>query len=182
MGKDNVDFQSTPCHSLTTPLMSFLHTRMLRVARPGGLVAAREAIGSTYQSATSRPSFSQWRALYAAIARRNGAEPDAGLFLSSWIQQAGAEPESIGYWNSVVSYSRMNGNARCAYCEAWVDRAKHSSFAEQAVEYGLADASTLEEISVGWAAMAVDPHAVVLYTDGEVLGRKHSSEVQQRSE
>jgi len=191
-GKENVSFEQASVYSLPyadhTFDIVFAHQvlqhiadpvsalqEMLRVARPGGLVAVREAIGSTYQSATSRDSFSQWRALYAAIARHNGAEPDAGLFLPSWMRQAGAEPETIGYWNSVVSYSHMNGDALRAYCESWVERAKHSSFAEQAVEYGLAKTSHLNQISEGWAALSVDPQAVVLYTNGEVLGRKRTA-------
>eukprot|EP00418_Pyrodinium_bahamense_P023874 CAMPEP_0179135078 /NCGR_PEP_ID=MMETSP0796-20121207/64301_1 /TAXON_ID=73915 /ORGANISM="Pyrodinium bahamense, Strain pbaha01" /LENGTH=299 /DNA_ID=CAMNT_0020834091 /DNA_START=57 /DNA_END=956 /DNA_ORIENTATION=+ len=149
---------------------------MLRVVKPGGLVAAREAIGSTYQSAPHCAEFNQWRELYASVSRSNGAQPDAGIFLESWMLQAGLEPECVRYQNSVVTYSSAHAEARRAYCTAWVVRALHSSFARQAKDYGLADSSDLEAISQAWAAIADDPRAIVLYVNGEVLGRKRRGE------
>ena len=61
---------------------------MLRVCKPGGIVAARDA---DYGGMFWYPELSeleQWRVLYHEIARANGGEPDAARHMRSWAQEA----------------------------------------------------------------------------------------------
>mgnify|MGYP002135076431 CR=1 FL=1 len=102
-------------------------------------VAARDGDYSCFSWAPLDPLLTRWNEVYHAIARRNQAEPDAGRFLLGWAQQAGftdvvassstwtyADPESRAWWGGL-----------------WADRVEQSSFATQAVEYGLSDPAEL---------------------------------------
>ena len=53
---------------------------------------------ASYSSMLGHPAsaaIDEWRAIYRAVARRNGAEPDAGRHLVAWLQEAGLPLASI---------------------------------------------------------------------------------------
>ncbi|MGI3784373.1 MAG: class I SAM-dependent methyltransferase, partial [Janthinobacterium lividum] len=119
---------------------------MRRVCRPGGLVAFRDADYATMTWFPETPALTRWLALYEAIARRNGGEPDAGRRLKSWALEAGftdvtatgsvwcyASPEDLAWWTGT-----------------WAERLTESSFATSALSHGLADADELEQLAEGW--------------------------------
>lgn len=187
--KDNLDFIAASVYELPFPDNNFdvvfTHQvlqhlpdpvgalrEMLRVTKPGGMVASREAVCSTYQMSPALPALERWREVYASIAHRNSAEPDAGLFLKQWFLDAGLAQDRIHYGNSVVTYSSSDESSRRAYGEAWVDRALQSSFAKQAIQYAVASSEELTEISQGWQAWAANPNSVLFYVNGEVIARK----------
>ena len=140
---------------------------MRRVLKPGGIVAARDGDYSCFSWAPLDPLLTRWNELYHAIARHNRGEPDAGRFLLGWAQQAGftdvvalsstwtyADPESRAWWGGV-----------------WADRVEQSSFATQAVEYGLSDADELATIATAWRTWAEQPDAWYAVLHGEILAR-----------
>lgn len=51
---------------------------MIRVCRPGGVVAARDADYAAFTWHPASAELDRWRELYCAAARANGGEPDAG--------------------------------------------------------------------------------------------------------
>ena len=104
-----------------------------------------------------------------ATARRNKAEPDAGIFLKRWLLSAGLR--DVEYMSTAVTHSSSNSDARKAWGESWAKRTIHS-FGTQALEYGLAQESELEEIASAWREWAADADGVFLYVNGEGLGRK----------
>jgi hypothetical protein len=55
--------------------------------------------------------------------------------------------------------------------ELWADRVQLSSFAEQAVGYGLSDATELASIADAWRKWSVDPGAMTVIIGVEVLAR-----------
>jgi len=188
VGKDNSEFIVASVYELPFPDDSFdvvwTHQvlqhlpdpvgalrEMLRVTKPGGLVASREAVCSTYQMSPTLPAFERWREVYASIAHHNSAEPNAGLFLKQWFLDAGFAQDCICYGNSVVTYSSSDDSSRRAYGEAWAERSLRSSFAKQAVEYGVASPDELAMISQGWQAWAANPNSVLFYVNGEVIVR-----------
>ena len=140
---------------------------MRRVLKPGGVVAVRDGDYSCFSWAPLDPLLTRWNDLYHAIARHNRGEPDAGRFLLGWAQQAGfidvvassstwtyADPESRAWWGGL-----------------WADRVEQSSFATQAVEYGLSDADELAAIAGAWRGWAEQPDAWYALLHGEILAR-----------
>jgi hypothetical protein len=140
---------------------------MRRVLRPGGIVAVRDGDYSSFSWAPLEPRLDRWLEIYRAVARSNGGEPDAGRFLKKWVAHAGfsdirvssstwtyADPESCAWWATL-----------------WADRISISPLAEQAVGYGFADASELNDIAGAWRAWAQHPDAVFYVLHGEVLAR-----------
>jgi SAM-dependent methyltransferase len=167
-------FDVVHCHQLLQHLSDPVGAlrEMRRVCRPGGIVAVRESIYSTMRGAgAGMGAIERWRDIYMAVCRRNGAEPDAGLFAQRWMLDAGFG--AVRFSSSVVTYSAAEGEAaRRAWGEAWADRTLHS-FGGQALEYGVVGSrAALEEVASGWRAWAADPAAVFLYVNGEVIARR----------
>ncbi len=150
---------------LTDPVRAL--TEMRRVTRPDGVVALRDADYSCFSWAPLDPRLDRWLELYRAVARRNGAEPDAARFLKGWALAAGfsdvqassstwtyAEPESCRWWGAL-----------------WADRCELSAFGEQALSYGLTDRAELTDIASAWREWAARPDAYFSVPHGEVLAR-----------
>ncbi len=53
----------------------------------------------------------------------------------------------------------------------WAERCTSSSFAQQAVNYGITTAPELLSLANGWREWARDPDAVFVVLHGEVLAR-----------
>jgi len=151
---------------LTRPVAAL--TEMQRVLRPNGIVAVRDADYGSFTWAPADPRLDRWLELYHQVTRRNGAEADAGRHLLGWVQQAGlidahatsstwtfADPKSRGWWG-----------------ELWAERVRHSSFAEQALAYGLAEARDLAAMARAWRLWAVQPDAIFVAMSCEVVARR----------
>lgn len=137
-----------------------------RVLRPGGIVAVRDA---DYQTMVAWPRYEaidDWRTLYTAVAARNGGEADAGRRIPSWLAAAGFEQLTVTTSNWVFHEPDDVRN----WGDSWAERVTHSSLAEQAIEYGLAERSDLERIAEGWRAWARDAEAFFMFIHVEGLG------------
>jgi SAM-dependent methyltransferase len=138
-----------------------------RMAELGHLVAVRDADYTAFQWEPASPALDAWRELYLAVARRNGGAPDAGRHLLRWAHEAGLR--DITYTTSTWTFATQEDVTWWA--GTWVDRALQSSFADQAVEYGLASREDLQAISDGWRAWGREPHAHITLLHGELLAR-----------
>ena len=136
-----------------------------RVCRPGGLVAVRDADYAQMTWFPADPALDRWLALYEALARRNGGEPDAGRRLKAWALEAGfgeitasasvwcyAGPEDLAWWTGT-----------------WAERLTESTFATSALEHDLADHDELVHLADGWRRFGQDPRAWFTIVHGEVL-------------
>lgn len=150
---------------LTDPVAALRELR--RVVKPGGLVACRDSDYAAMVWAPDEPLLHRWLDLYHQVTRRNDAEADAGRYLPAWARAAGFS--EVTYSSSTWTYA--TAEERAWWGELWADRVQHSSFAEQAVEYGLAATDELAEIGAAWRAWAADPDGVFLVVHGEVLAR-----------
>jgi len=141
---------------------------IMRVLRPGGILAVRDADYGAFTWAPADPRLDHWLEVYHAVTARNGADADAGRHLLGWVREAGfvdvrvtsstwtfADPESRSWWGGL-----------------WADRVLLSSFADQAQAHGLADAGELAGMAHAWRAWAERPDGFFAVLHGEVLAHR----------
>lgn len=138
---------------------------MRRVCRPGGFVAVRDSDYSAFNWFPRIPELDEWMALYQAVARSNGGEPEAGRHLLSWAHAAGFENVQV----SASAWSFAAPDRSRFWGEMWAERILHSAIATQSVELELATPSTLERISAGWREWAAHPDASFGTFLGEII-------------
>ncbi|MFC4139965.1 MULTISPECIES: class I SAM-dependent methyltransferase [unclassified Microbacterium] len=183
-GIRNIDFSVEDVHALSFADDSFdvVHAHqvlqhvadpvqalreMRRVAKPGGIVAARDSDYSGFIWFPVLPELDEWLRLYKVAARANGGEPDAGRRLLSWARAAGftdvtatastwcyAEPEQRAWWGGM-----------------WADRILESALTRQLLSDGFAAEDELQRISDAWRAWAASDDGWYLVPHGEILCR-----------
>jgi SAM-dependent methyltransferase len=150
---------------LTDPVAAL--REMARVTRAGGLIAVRDVDYAATTWFPANPGLERWLDLYERVARRNGAEPDAGRRLLSWAHAAGLRDvtATTGTWCFATPAEREWWGA------SWAGRATESAFAEQAVAYGFATDGDLRAIADAWLAWAAADDGWLGMLHGEVLIR-----------
>jgi SAM-dependent methyltransferase len=169
-GLDPASFDVVHAHQVLQHLRDPVHAlaKMAELARPSGIVAARDGDYSAFTWAPEDARLEQWRQVYLAVTRRNGGEANAGRWLLRWAHAAGLSDATYGSstWTFATPADRDWWSA------LWAERCTSSSFAKQAVDYGIATAADLATIAEGWRAWAGDPGAVFVVVHGEVLARR----------
>jgi SAM-dependent methyltransferase len=140
---------------------------MRDLAKPGGIVAARDSDYSAFTWWPPEPRLDQWLQIYLAVTQRNGAEANAGRRLLHWARAAGLT--DAAYTSSTWTFS-STADLRW-WTDLWAERSLSSSFAEQAVAYGIATPAELHEVASGWQVWAHQPDAVFIVLHGEILAR-----------
>jgi SAM-dependent methyltransferase len=183
-GRANLDFAAGDVYALDYPDASFdvVHAHqvlqhladperalreMARVARPGGLVAARDGDYGGMFWYPRFPVLGEWQALYSAVARGNGGEPNGGRHLHAWARRAGFTDviSSSSNWTYATEADRVWWGG------LWADRTLKSAYAATATAGGYATAADLERIAAGWRAWAADEDGWFLVPHGEILCR-----------
>lgn len=140
---------------------------MRRVTKPGGRVAVRDADYATMTWYPLDPRLDRWLELYHAVARANGAEPDAGRRLLAWARAAGFSEITSG----ASTWTFADTASRKWWGGTWAERTTRSRVAEQAVAMGLATPEELSDVAAGWRAWLAHPDAWFSVIHGEVLAR-----------
>jgi ubiquinone/menaquinone biosynthesis C-methylase UbiE len=166
---DDASFDIVHAHQvlqhLADPVAALAEMR--RVCRHGGRVAVRDA---DYEAMTWWPAsagLDRWLAIYRAVARANGGEPDAGRRLVAWARAAGfaAIEASASVW------CFADAEDRTWWSETWAERITASPLADRAVELDLATPDELAGCGEAWRRWAADPDAWFVVVHGEVLAR-----------
>ncbi|MCU1394761.1 MAG: methylase [Ilumatobacteraceae bacterium] len=141
---------------------------MHRVAKPGGVVAARDGDYAGMVWYPQLPGLDRWMDTYQRVARANGGEPDAGRRLRLWATQAG--------FTDITSTGTMwcfaSDADRTWWGSMWADRVRDSIFATQAVERGVATQDDIEMMRATWLAWIDAPGSWFEIPNGEILCRK----------
>lgn len=169
LGFDDASFDVVHAHQVLQHLGDPVAAlrEMKRVLKPGGLLAVRDSDYAAFAWAPAREALTRWNEVYHAIARRNGAEPDAGRFLLQWVRAA-------GFTDAVVSGSTWtfaDADSRRWWGGLWADRVTESAFARQAIDYGLAGPEELGEMAAAWRTWAEEDDGCFFVVHGEVLAR-----------
>jgi 2-polyprenyl-3-methyl-5-hydroxy-6-metoxy-1,4-benzoquinol methylase len=150
---------------LTDPVAAL--REMARVCRPGGLIAVRDVDYATFVWWPDDAGLDRWLELYHRVARRNDAEPDAGRRLLAWAHAAGLRDVTA----TTSSWCYATPAEREWWGNSWAGRATASSFAEQAVGYGLATPDELEQVADAWRRWRDADDGWLSMTHGELLIR-----------
>lgn len=140
---------------------------MRRVAKPGGIVAARDSDYAAFSWYPLLPELDEWLRLYRAAARGNGGEPDAGRRVLGWARAAGFTDVRP----SASTWCFATAEDRAYWGGMWADRILQSDLAAQLLREGAADRTRLEAISRAWQQWAADPDGWFAIVHGEVLCR-----------
>jgi len=140
---------------------------MQRVAKPGGVIAVRDADYAAMHWAPQSPVLDNWQSVYRQVAQANNAEPDAGRHLLAWARQAGLGDVEA----SVDSWLFATPDRRAWWGSTWADRVVGSSLASQALELGLASEQDLVAMSEAWRAWAEEPDGWFVVVHGQLICR-----------
>ncbi len=140
---------------------------MVRVCRPGGLVAARDGDYGGFIWYPQNAGLDRWNELYHAVARANGGEPDAGRRLLAWARAAGCRDVRA----SSSTWCYADPASRAEWGGTWADRIVSSDIARQLLSSGLATAGELDEIAAAWRGWAAEPDGWISVLHGEILIR-----------
>ncbi|PJI93241.1 class I SAM-dependent methyltransferase [Luteimicrobium subarcticum] len=142
---------------------------MRRVAKPGGLVAVRDADYSAMTWYPESAGLTEWNTLYHEVTAAYGYQADAGRRLLSWVQEAGFDADAIVPSAGVWCYATPQD--REWWGDLWAERCLESNFAVQAQESALADDVALEQLAHDWKSWAASPDGWFAVLHGEVLAR-----------
>lgn len=164
-GSQDVAFAHQVLQHLGDPVAAL--RELARVTRPGGLIAVRDADFGTFGWYPDSAGMTRWLALYHAVARANGAEPDAGRRLPAWARAAGLTNQTV----STSTWSYHDAASRHMLADGWAQRTTDSAFGERAVELGLTDRTELQAIANAWRDWAVETDGWFAMIHGELLAR-----------
>ncbi len=183
-GCSTIDFAVGDVHALDFPSASFdvVHAHqvlqhvadpvtalreMMRVCKPGGVVAARDGDYSGFTWYPESPGLHRWRELYLAAARANGGEPDAGRRLLGWAHAAGSDSVTP----SASTWCYATPESRAEWGGMWADRIVGSAIAEQLVDSGIENRELLQGISAALRDCAAHPDGWIVVLHVEILIR-----------
>lgn len=159
---------------------------MLRVAKPGGIVAAREADYKSFAWYPEPAGLDRWLSWYRQTAKACGGEPDAGRYVhqvsnlhdpcnprlqslinvSKWAKAAGFNKEHLTLsWSSWF----YTGEAATKFGESWEGRALHSNFAKEFLAHGFGTQADLDDTSATWKKWATEEDNFIHIPNGEIL-------------
>jgi 2-polyprenyl-3-methyl-5-hydroxy-6-metoxy-1,4-benzoquinol methylase len=144
---------------------------MARLARPGGIIAARDADYPAMTWFPPEPQLDRWLDMYTAVTTRNGANCDGGRRLLHWAQQAGLH--DIAYTTSTWTFHTSDDLAW--WTSLWADRVTTSRLGHMAVEYGIATGDELEGMAQTWRAWGTQPGALFVVMHGEIIARSSTT-------
>lgn len=181
-GVKNVTFQTADIHSLPFDANTFdivhVHqvlqhiadpikalTEMRRVAKQGGIVAARESQALTWSPPSA--GLDKWLDLTVRMAREKGGNPHPGGRIHVWARDAGFEMERI--WRSAGAWCFSSPEERRYWGGSMEERVRDSGLAKKAVGEGFATGDELEEIARAWREWVEDEEGWFGALHGEIV-------------
>ena len=151
---------------LTDPVAAIAEAA--RVLRGAGLLAVRDSDYAAFFWAPPNARLDRWLQLYHELTARNRADADAGRRLPEWVRAGGFDDVTVTSSN----WTFADPEDRAWWGGLWADRVRHSSYATQAIAYGLSDESELADIEAGWRQWVDEPDGVFVVPSVEVLARR----------
>jgi ubiquinone/menaquinone biosynthesis C-methylase UbiE len=141
---------------------------MVRVVRPGGLVAVREVDWGTAAYWPRDPWIDRFIEVHHQTWYRNGGEPRMGRELRALFNDPALSDVRIGA--SVWCYATANETIE--WGESYAQRLLTSPMGGRAIDYGYATRADIEAMAAAFRSWAVHPDAMWIFTHVAALGRK----------
>lgn len=138
---------------------------MRRVARPGGIVAVRDADYGAMTWTPANAGMDRWMALYQTMTASLGHDANAGRHLLGWAQRSGFSDITV----TSSTWEFADPDSRDWWSGLWADRVVQSSYGEMAKKDGLATEEELDAIAEAWRAWAAAPDGFFLCPHVEVI-------------
>jgi len=142
--------------------------QMRALLAPGGVLGMRVVDWGSAIFYPENEGTRRFLALQFDLARRNGAEPNAGRHLRRWFREAGFGETRV----TTSTESDADAHATLERGEMFAERTLRSSLADRALEHGIATRSDLEGIAAAWRAWGRDPDAFFCFSHTEVVAWK----------
>lgn len=140
---------------------------MLRVTKPGGLVAARETDFAAIVWYPEIDGLAEWQKLYMRVARARGGEPEAGRRLHVWARQAGYDPTRVVC--STGSWCLSTPDDCLLWSDLWASQIVQPHIGDVAVEHGIATREDLDRLVKAWNVWGVAEYAWLSNLAGQIL-------------
>jgi ubiquinone/menaquinone biosynthesis C-methylase UbiE len=141
---------------------------MLRVVRPGGLVAVRDVDWETVAYWPHDPWIDRFMEVHFKTWYRNGGEPRMGRRLRALFNAAGV----AGLQMTAAVWCYATPEETTDWGESYAQRLLASPMGERPVEYGYATREDVEAMAAAFRAWAAHPDAFWAFTQVEALARK----------
>jgi SAM-dependent methyltransferase len=151
---------------LTDPVAAV--AAVARVLRPDGVLAVRDSDYAAFFWSPTNPMLDRWLELYHQLTMRNQVEADAGRHLPAWVRAGGFSDLTL----SSSNWTFADPASRDWWGGQWADRVRYSSYATQAVTYGLSDEAELAAIEAGWRRWINEPDAMFVVPSVEIIARR----------
>lgn len=182
LGVNNVEFRVGDIHALDFPDASFdvVHAHqvlqhiadpiqalreMRRVAKPGGIVAARESASMMWYPESA--GITAWHNLFLQAARDKGGNPHPGSHIHCWAREAGFERSQITC--STGSWCFASDEERAYWGGSIAERTLSSGFTKVAIDGGYATTEDLNDMSKAWLDFVDDDSAWFGVLNGEIV-------------
>jgi ubiquinone/menaquinone biosynthesis C-methylase UbiE len=143
-------------------------SEMLRVVKPGGVVAVREVDWSTVAYFPRDPWIDRFIEVHLRTWYRNGGEPRVGRQLRALFNAAGVA--SLEITANVWCYATREETVE--WGDSYADRLLTSPMGERPVEYGYATRSDIEAMAAAFRTWGSHPDAFWVFTHVQALGWK----------
>jgi ubiquinone/menaquinone biosynthesis C-methylase UbiE len=184
-GLDNLRYEEASVYELPFPDASFdvayahqvfQHLRergaalreILRVVRPGGLVAVRDVDWATVAYWPSDPWLDRFVDVHLRTWYRNGGEPRMGRQLRALFNGAGFAEVRI----TAAVWCYATPSETTEWGDSYADRLLTSPMGERPVEYGLASRADVEAMAAAFRSWARHPDALWSFIHVAALGVK----------
>jgi ubiquinone/menaquinone biosynthesis C-methylase UbiE len=141
---------------------------MLRVVRPGGLVAVRDVDWGTAAYWPRDRWIDRFIEVHFQAWYKNGGEPQMGRQLRALFNAAGVDDLEI----SAAAWCYATPEETSAWGEAYADRLLTSPMGERPVEYGFATRAEVESMAAAFRAWGTHPDATWMFVHIAALARK----------
>ncbi|KAJ4294666.1 hypothetical protein N0V88_004895 [Collariella sp. IMI 366227] len=164
---DVVHAHQVLCH-LDSPVEAV--KEMLRVVKPGGLLALREWDPRMWCFWPETKGLLEYQELMVAVMLANGGQDKAGRRLVSWVMGAGVERERIEASFGTWCYSKPED--RRAWGNSMIERLRDGPLREKGIELGLTTEKGVEEMIKAWEEWIETSDATLGIMNGEIVAKK----------